>query len=253
LPYMGSELLGLTKQLLNQNDRPVLNLMPKGKAQQLESKKKLPWMIALAFVVSLMPLPWYLNLVNQEVTLIQEIESVEDEIKQSNNELTVSKSRNKTLNLLQEINRRASVRFSKLFKLSKQTTNIQQFINDLQSVFDRNVNDNAWIDELKFNTIKSSATNISRNVGVQPADINVVNIVGRYLVKLTPETLDLTFEDRKDKLLENNGIRQESITNSFSEINGVKKIRKKVFSIEGKGDLYNRQFTHFEIELEIDL
>jgi len=210
-------------------------------------------MIALAFVVSLMPLPWYLNLVNQEVTLIQEIESVEDEIKHSNDELTVSKSRNKTLNLLQEINRRASVRFSKLFKLSKQTTNIQQFINDLQSVFDRNVNDNAWIDELKFNTIKSSATNTSRNVGVQPADINVVNIVGRYLVKLTPETLDLTFEDRKDKLLENNGIRQESITNSFSEINGVKKIRKKVFSIEGKGDLYNRQFTHFEIELEIDL
>ena len=88
---------------------------------------------------------------------------------------------------------------------------------------------------------------------MQPADINVVNIVGRYLVKLTAENLDLTFEDRKDKLLENNGIRQESITNSFSEINGVGKIRKKVFSIEGKGDLYNRQFTHFEIELEIDL
>ena len=253
LPYIGSELLGLTKQLINQNDRPVLNLMPKGKTQQLESKKKLPWMIALAFVVSLMPLPWYLNLVNQEVTLIREIESVEDEIKHSNDELTVSKSRNQSLNLLQEINRRASVRFSKLFKLSKQTTNIQQFINDLQSVFDRNVNDNAWIDELKFNTIKSSVTNTSRNEGVQQADINVVNIVGRYLVKLTVENLDLTFEDRKDKLLENNGIRQESITNSFSEINGVKKIRKKVFSIEGKGDLYNRQFTHFEIELEIDL
>ena len=30
LPYIGSELLGLTKQLLNQTDRPVLNLMPKG-------------------------------------------------------------------------------------------------------------------------------------------------------------------------------------------------------------------------------
>jgi len=88
---------------------------------------------------------------------------------------------------------------------------------------------------------------------VEPADINVVNIVGRYLVKLTAESKDLTVEDRKDKLLENNGIRQESITNSFSEINGVRKIRKKVFSIEGKGDLYNRQFTHFEIELEIDL
>ena len=88
---------------------------------------------------------------------------------------------------------------------------------------------------------------------MQSTDINVVNIVGRYLVKLTAENLDLSYEYRKDKLLENNGIRQESITNSFSEINGVRKIRKKVFSIEGKGDLYNRQFTHFEIELDIEL
>ncbi|MDC3282552.1 pilus assembly protein PilM [Opitutales bacterium] len=253
LPYIGSEALGLSKQLIYQNDRPVLNLMPKGKTQQLESKKKLPWMIALAFVVSFMPLPWYLNSVNQEMTLIQEIESVEEEIKHSNDELIVSKSRNQSLNLLQEINRSASVRFSKLYNLSNQTTNIQQFINHLQSVFDRNVNDNAWIDELKFNTIKPPVGNTIRNEGAQTEDINVVNIVGRYLVKLTAENTDLTFEERKDKLLENNGIRQESITNSFSEINGVRKIRKKVFSIEGKGDLYNRQFTHFEIELEIDL
>jgi Tfp pilus assembly PilM family ATPase len=66
LPYIGSEALGLSKQLINQTDRPVLNLMPKGKTQQLESKKKLPWVIALAFVISLMPLPWFLNLANQE-------------------------------------------------------------------------------------------------------------------------------------------------------------------------------------------
>ena len=253
LPYIGSEALGLSKQLIDQNDRPVLNLMPKGKTQQLESKKKLPWIIALAFVVSLMPLPWYLNLVNQKVALIQEIESVEGEIQRSNDELIESKSKNKSLNLLQEINRRSSVRFTNLYKLSKQTTRVQEFINNLQSVFDRNVNDNAWIDELKFNTIKSSANNTIGTESERPADMVLINIVGRYLVKLTSEKPDLSFEDRKDKLLENNGIRQESITNSFSKINGVQKIRKKVFSIEGKGDLYNRHFTHFEIELEIEL
>ena len=109
LPYIGSEALGLSKQLINQTDRPVLNLMPKGKTQQLESKKKLPWLIALAFVISLMPLPWFLNLVNQENVLIKEIERVEDEIKSSNNELKESKSKNKFLNLFQETNRRASI------------------------------------------------------------------------------------------------------------------------------------------------
>ena len=123
LPYIGSEALGLSKQLINQTDRPVLNLMPKGKTQQLESKKKLPWLIALAFVISLMPLPWLLNLVNQENVLIKEIERVEDEIKSSNNELKESKSENKFLNLFQETNRRASIRINELYKLSKQTTN----------------------------------------------------------------------------------------------------------------------------------
>ena len=253
LPYIGSEALGLSKQLISQNDRPVLNLMPKGKTQQLESKKKLPWVIALAFVISLMPLPWFLNLVNQEDVLIKEIERVEDEIRSSNNELKESKLKNKSLNLFQETNRRASIRINDLYRLSKQTTNFQEFINQLQSVFDRNVNDNAWIDELKINTIKPTVNNKILNESEQPVDIVVVNIVGRYLVNLTTENSDLSLEDRKDKLLENNGIRQESITNSFSKINGVRKILRKIFSIEGKGDLYNRQFTHFEIELEIDL
>ena len=39
LPYIGSEALGLSKQLINQTDRPVLNLMPKGKTNSLNQRK----------------------------------------------------------------------------------------------------------------------------------------------------------------------------------------------------------------------
>ena len=46
---------------------------------------------------------------------------------------------------------------------------------------------------------------------------------------------------------------QEELTQAIAEIKQVVKINKKVFSIEGKGDLYKRQFTHFEFELVLDL
>ena len=84
-------------------------------------------------------------------------------------------------------------------------------------------------------------------------EVLIVNITGRYLVKLTDSKSKLSDDERKLALLEKNGLRQEELTGAFTKIKRIKKILRKVFSIEGKGDLYNRQFTHFEIELELDL
>ena len=81
----------------------------------------------------------------------------------------------------------------------------------------------------------------------------LARVSGRYLVKPDIQLYDLPEDDRKLALIEESGRIQESLTKAVSDIGQVVNVSKKTFSIEGKGDLYNRQFTHFEFDLELDL
>ena len=80
-----------------------------------------------------------------------------------------------------------------------------------------------------------------------------INITGRYLVKPNTEKASSSSDERRLLLIEESGRRQEELTQAVIGIKQVAKISRKVFSIEGKGDLYNRQFTHFEFDLVLDL
>ena len=62
----------------------------------------------------------------------------------------------------------------------------------------------------------------------------------------------MTEENRRLALIDESG-RMQSHSQAIASIEQVLHLSKKTFSIEGKGDLYNRQFTHFEFELELDL
>lgn len=253
LPFIGSEIIGLAKELTNLKEQKILNLMPIGKAKQLESKKKLPWFVVLSIVVSLMPLPWYLNLLNNKDLIIKQLEEVNKEIVISNKELDDSIAKNKDLYLIQKLNQKASARVKEFHFLSKQAFILQDFINQLQSLFDPSLNYNAWIDDLHFVSKNTTINNSKYNHDTNHIEVITVKITGRYLVKLSAPKSKVSEDERKLALLEQNGQMQEELTNSFSKINRINKINRKIFSIEGKGDLYNRQFTHFEIELELNL
>ena len=81
-----------------------------------------------------------------------------------------------------------------------------------------------------------------------------VKISGRYIVKIEQTQSPLRDDQKRLALIDSNGKKkQESLTNSISNIKQVSKVLNKVFSTEGKGDLYNRQFTHFEFDLNLDL
>jgi hypothetical protein len=80
-----------------------------------------------------------------------------------------------------------------------------------------------------------------------------INLTGRYLVKANTKKSSSSTDERKLLLIEESGRMQEELTQAITGIKQVVKINKKVFSIEGKGDLYKRQFTHFEFELVLDL
>jgi type IV pilus assembly protein PilM len=253
LPFIGSEVIGLAKELINLKDQQLLNLMPLGKAKQLESKKRLPWLVVLSIVLSFMPLPWYLNLLNNEDLLVKQLADISKDIVISSKELDETTTKNKDLYLTQKLNQKASARIRELHSLSKQAFILQDFINQLQSLFDPSLNHNAWIDDLQFLSKNTTINNSKYKQNTNNIDVITVKITGRYLVKLTAPKLKMSEDERKLALLEKNGQRQENITNAFSTIKRINKINKKIFSIEGKGDLYNRQFTHFEIELELNL
>ena len=185
--------------------------------------------------------------------MLRNLREVNEEIDISNKSLNESREKNKDLYLIQKLNQKASSRIKELHSLGKQAFILQDFVNQLQTLFDPSLNHNAWIDDLQFISKNTTSNNsINREIFNQ-SEVLIVNITGRYLVKLTDSKSKLSDDERKLALLEKNGLRQEELTSAFTKIKRIKKILRKVFSIEGKGDLYNRQFTHFEIELELDL
>ena len=79
-----------------------------------------------------------------------------------------------------------------------------------------------------------------------------VNITGRYLV-VPVNTATGNPDTLRNYLVQTNSIIQEKLTEGVSNIPQVISMSKKIFSTEGRGDLFNRYFTHFELQLKIDL
>ena len=132
-------------------------------------------------------------------------------------------------------------------KTTNHTASVQEFLNSLQSVIDDPINENTWIDSVDFY--------IQKNPVISHLNQNSqrVKISGRYIVKIESSDLPLKDDQKRLALIDSNGRKQESLSNSISNIKQVSKVFNKVFSTEGKGDLYNRQFTHFEFDLGLDL
>jgi len=251
LPFVSSETIGLATQLINPTKSTVLNLLPNAKIRQLDNKKKLPWFFCASFILGLTPLPWLINLYGTELYLSKELDSLSSRARETASELEEKKSANKNLDLLVEVCAIAGEHINTREKLSPHVYSVQKFLNSLQSVIDPNVSENTWIDSMQFvpnNFLPTTQEIESGKIGTQN-----INLTGRYLVKANIKKPSSSTDERKLLLIEESGRMQEELTQAIAGIKQVVKINKKVFSIEGKGDLYNRQFTHFEFELVLDL
>ncbi len=171
----------------------------------------------------------------------------------SNKETEISflKEKKLMLNLYQTTNI-TGYNYIEKYRHKSQQLNIQSsLINDIQNVILGGDIRNTWIDSIKFHDvpenqpITTSSKTSTKNTGV--------TIEGRYLVSLMDESSRKTdTNDRREKLIELNSIIQENLTNRFMELPMVKKLTKKVFSTDGKGDLFGRCYAHFEIHAELD-
>jgi len=165
-------------------------------------------------------------------------------------ELEKTKSSNKNLGLFVEINRVLDHHLRKQENLSSNVFSLQKFLNELQAILHPDISENTWIDTMEFMPLTMSNNN---GILSEKVDLQKLKITGRYLVKLENSLNPSSIDDRKLLLIEESGRRQEKLTQAITEIDHVAKVNQKVFSIEGKGDLYKRQFTYFEFDLLLDL
>jgi len=251
LPFVSSETIGLVTQLINPAKSTVLNLLPNAKIRQLDNKKKLPWLFCASFILGLTPLPWLIKLYGTEMYLSKEMDSLSSLARSTALELEETKSANKNLDLLAEVCAIAGQHINTREKLSPHVYSVQKFLNSLQTVIDPKVSENTWIDSMQF--ISNNVLPITQEIELGEIGTQSVNLTGRYLVKADIKKSSSSTDERKLLLIEESGRMQEALTQAIAGIKQVVKINKKVFSIEGKGDLYKRQFTHFEFDLVLNL
>jgi hypothetical protein len=108
--------------------------------------------------------------------------------------------------------------------------------------------ENIWFDSLKISPWDDPT---SATLSAGKDELGLV-VEGRYLVHIDDVPITEQNEER-NKLIDANSIIQEILTDSISKMPQVDRLSRKVFSTEGKGDLFVRYFTHFEIEFIINL
>ena len=73
----------------------------------------------------------------------------------------------------------------------------------------------------------------------------VLVLNGRFLVR------HLETESSRENLIQLNSARQKALTESLERCDFAKRILKKQFETEGRGDLFNRFYTYFHYEIEL--
>ena len=253
LPFMTSEAVGLSRTLFDANKEAstelstTINLLPSSKLKSLGLKKKLPFFILSLFILSALPLPSIIKHLNVEKELLLNKENLNEKFTLLDNQISDRKIlQNKLLfcqNLVSEINNSHST----LLYKSHSSWIIQETINFVQGIITQENIGDIWLDTFSLNRAEQPLYNSSSNS--YSKDLLLV-ISGRYLVRLDENIDD---DQIQDALIELDRQKKENLTDYLSTIPHIDKIVKKTFSIEGKGDLFNRYFSHFEYEIKLKL
>ncbi len=252
LPYFFSEPIGVACSLRESSaGTGMINLLPRKKMLELERRKKLPWLLLASVLMALLPLPWIFSLMGESRLVSAQIKTTKSEVSLAQKNLQDLQENKEKLSNLQRINRHSAEYLLAWERTSRRAFAQQSLLNSLQVAVDDPKNKNTWIDEISFYAETGTNHSLAQEEEVS-GKRQFVRISGRYLVALEGAAKEGD-SDRRNLLIDSNGIKQESLTESFAALPQVLRVLNKVFSTEGKGDLYNRQFTHFEFDLEVDL
>ena len=251
LPFMIGEPVGLATALFNTGQKFALkrplNLLPANKLTNLSFKKKIPMLLISMILISLLSIPNIIKNNSTEKDLINKLSLIKsssyalsDKVKQ--NELLKEK-----FTFIDKFNKLLLKRNIDFREKSFSCWTLQDFLNQLQSSLNHADVSDAWFDELRFGNNQSSKNqNLNRSTSKFETNKFKIILSGRYLIRITEDFTESQGAEKKNHLIELNSQKQEALTQYLESLPFIKKVEKKTFSIEGKGDLFKRYFTHFE-------
>ena len=249
IPFIISEPLGFA--LLVSNQENVLNLIPKKSIKELKFKRKKVYLSFASFCIALLPIFTIIKTLKSEENLLKYSKDLKRDLEFNSNNLNDLNSKKSSLDTYENYNLKLFEFLKQLDYSNKSLFSQTRFINSLQNLTQSDEINNIWIDSIKYLEIFTNSLNGSAGKLANPV-LTPINITGRYLVELN-DVNNLDPESRRNELIDANSLIQESLTQGITDIPQVTSLTKKVFSTEGKGDLFNRYFTHFELELSLDL
>ena len=253
LPFMTSEAMGLAKSLFNLSTTgtagftSTINLLPSSKIKSLGLKQKLPFISIGVFMLSLLPLPSIIKNHNHQVEIREYNLELTRELSLLDEEISKQKELHKELlfsqNLIAELKDSHAPLQSKIAGCWA----IQDIINYIQGIITDDEIGDIWLDSFSLAKPKDKPYGIEKDITSRNF---ILTISGRYLVRIDKK---LKEDEKRDQLIELDRTKKEKLTAYFQDIPFVKEIRRKTFSIEGKGDLFNRFFSHYEYEIMLKL
>ena len=247
-----SEVLGFAQLgRVGRKITPTINLLPSRIRKSLEFKKKKIWLFTTAILFALFPIPFLITNIfierEEKIKLISKTKL----LKEKENEISLLEDKKYDLKVYQSINSDGFEYLSNFISKSKILYFQSRFINDVQNVVLSGDIKNTWIDSIQF-IEPASVLGINR-ASKSIKNNTVVEIKGRYLVSL-PESTSKTsnVEERQERLIELNSEIQDNLTGSLLNVPTVNKLFKKIFATDGKGDLFRRYYTYFEIHAQLD-
>ena len=252
LPFMISEAVGLARSVYlgsSENLPTTINLLPSSKLKSLGFKQKLPVLTVALLILSLLPLPFYLK--NNET--LSDLKIVRDKLKkqvidteEEINGLIILQNK---LLFSQQLISHVSDMHSPFHNKLDTCWLSQEIINYIQGILESEDIGDIWLDTFDLSLFDSPKSTVIKNETHQYYQLV---ISGRYLVRVNEEA-DADADNLQDSLIEMDRIKKESLTAYLEKIPYIKEISRKTFSIEGKGDLFKRKFSHFEYELLLQI
>ena len=247
-PFILGEPIGMARFIFFESSNEKnknLNLLPKDKIASIGIKKKTPILILSLLLFLALPVPSALKSLNEIDQLNNKIKIQEKELKTLENILSEQELKNTNLNFITSL-RSKIISWHQPFVHSLKTTALSiELINFTQGILENDEIGDIWIDNFSLDsTTAPSAKDMIENSSVHNFRLF---ISGRYLVR--PNVNDSQDKNIRDILIDLVRVKKEALTDYVSITPQIHKIERKTFSIEGKGDLFNRYFSHCEYDI----